>query len=151
MLGKLQPLSGKDSGTFEAPVIVSNLSVSCGKVYCIKRLILSVPVDFALDTTAVISLISKDVWSQISKLGGASITQLQEWKGKRLLGVNGSALSVKGFRKFRVFLGDREVPSEMTLIVTSDLAVHEAILGLDFVEVHKCLIDYDRKTVTFPQ
>ena len=65
--------------------------------------------------------------------------------------MNGSALSVKGFRKFRVFLGDREVPSEMTLIVTSDLAVHEAILGLDFVEVHKCLIDYDRKTVTFPQ
>ena len=49
------------SGTFEAPVIVSNLSVSCGKAYCIKRLILSVPVDFALDTTAVISLISKDV------------------------------------------------------------------------------------------
>lgn len=67
----------------------------------------------------------------------------------RLVGVNGSALSVKGFRKFHVFLGDREVPSEMKLIVTSDLAVHEAILGLDFVEVHKCLIDYDRKNVTW--
>jgi len=37
------------------------------------------------------------------------------------------------------------------LIVTSDLIVHEAILGLDFVEEHKCLIDCSRKLLAFPR
>ena len=111
------------------------------------------PVDFVLlDTEAAVSLIHEDVWSQISKLEDAQISQLQEWKGKRLVGVNGSALSVKGFGKFLVFLGDRKTPTQVTLIVTSDLTVHEAILGLglDFVDKHKCLIDCNMKTLTFP-
>ena len=60
-----------------------------------------------LDTGAAVSLIREDVWSRISK-SGARIPQLQEWKGKRLVGANGSILSVKGFGKFLVFLGDRE-------------------------------------------
>ena len=46
------------------------------------------------------------------------------------MSTDGSALSVKGFGKFPVFLGDRKAPTEVILIVTSDLTVHEAILGL---------------------
>ena len=34
--------------------------------------------------------------------------------------------------------------------MTSDLTVHDAILGLDFVDKHKCLIDCNMKTLTFP-
>ena len=66
---------------------------------------LSVPVEFVLDTGAAVSLIREDVWSRISK-SSPHVPQLQEWK--RLVGVNGSALSVKGFGKFLVSLGDRE-------------------------------------------
>ena len=132
------------------PVIVPTLSVSCGISHRLRGVILSVPVDFGLDTRAAVSLIREDVWSRISILEDAHVHQLQEWKGKRLVGVNGSALSVKGFRKFLVFLGDRKAPTEVTFIVTSDLTVHEAILGLDFVDKHKCLIDCNMKTLTFP-
>ena len=86
------------------PVIVPTLSVSCGISYRLRGVILSGPVDFVLDTGAAVSLIREDVWSRISKLEDAHVHQLQEWKGKRLVGVNGSALSVKGFGKFLVFL-----------------------------------------------
>ena len=79
------------------------------------------------------SLIHKDIWSRITNFEDAHVHQLQEWKGKRLVGVNGSTLSVKGFGTLLVFLGDRKAPTEVTLIVTSDLTVHEVILGLDFV------------------
>ena len=124
--------------------------MSCGISYRLRGVILSVPVDFLLDTGAAVSLIREDVWSRISKLQDAHVSQLQEWMGKRLVGVNGSALSVKGFGKFLVFLGDRKAPTEVTLIVTSDLTVLEAILGLNFVDKHKCLIDCNMKALTFP-
>ena len=50
-----------------------------------------------------------------------------------------------------MFLEGWKVPLDVLLIVTSDLTVHEAILGLDFVEEHKCLIDCNRKLLAFPR
>ena len=96
------------------------------------------------------SLIREDVWNRISKESPGG-PRLQEWKGKRLVGVNGSPLSVRGFGKFQVFLEGWKAPLDVLLIVTSDLTVHEAILGLDFVEEHKCLIDCSRKLLAFPR
>ena len=72
------------------PVIVRTLSVPCGISYRLRGVILSVPVDFVfyIDTGAAVSLIREDVWSRISKLRCSRISQLQEWKGKSLVGVN---------------------------------------------------------------
>ena len=131
-------------------LIVHTLSVSCGSSYHISTVIYTVPVTFVLDTGAAVSLISEDVWTRITKTAGVSLPELREWRGKRLVGVNGSPLSVRGFGKFQVFLGDRHLPAEVTLIITSDLTVQEAILGLDFVETYKCVIDCGRKTLSFP-
>ena len=50
-----------------------------------------------------------------------------------------------------MFLEGWKVPLDVILIVTSDLTVHEAILGLDFIEEHKCLIDCSRKLLAFPR
>ena len=131
-------------------LIVHTLSVSCGSSYHISGVIYTVPVTFVLDTGAAVSLIREDVWTRITKTAGVSLPELREWRGKRLVGVNGSPLSVRGFGKFQVFLGDRHLPAEVTLIITSDLTVQEAILGLDFVETYKCVIDCGRKTLSFP-
>lgn len=96
------------------------------------------------------SLIREDVWTRITKKAGVGVPELREWKGKRLVGVNGSPLFVRGFTKFQVFLGGRDSPADVTLLVTNDLTVQEAILGLDFVEMYKCVIDCGRKTLSFP-
>ena len=122
-------------------LIVHTLSVSCGSSYHISGVIYTVPVTFVLDTGAAVSLIREDVWTRITKTAGVSLPELREWRGKRLVGVNGSPLSVRGFGKFQVFVGDRHLPAEVTLIITSDLTVQKAILGLDFVETYKCVID----------
>ena len=59
--------------THGKPVIVPTLSVSCGISYRLRGVILSMPVDFVLDTRAAASLIREDVWSRISKLEDAHV------------------------------------------------------------------------------
>eukprot|EP00731_Ephydatia_muelleri_P002094 Em0001g2094a len=75
------------------------------------------------------TLIREDVWVRISRTAGARVPKLQQWKGKRLVGINCSPLSVRGFGKVP------DTPIERHAATgDSDLTVHEAILGLNFVE-----------------
>ena len=66
------------------------------------------------------------------------MSQLQQWTGNRLVGVNGSPLSTQGFGHFDIVLGGKTLGA--TLIITSDITVG-AILGLDFLEQHSYSID----------
>ena len=75
------------------------------------------------------------------------VAELQQWIGNRLVGVNGSPLSTKGFGSFDIVFGNKKFGA--TLIVTGDITVG-AILGLDFLENHKCCIDCGAKILTFP-
>ncbi|KAL5468942.1 hypothetical protein EMCRGX_G030102 [Ephydatia muelleri] len=55
----------------------------------------AVAVDFVIDTGAAVSLVRRDVWEQIVK--GDCALVLEQWAGRRLVGVNGAPLS-KSFR-----------------------------------------------------
>ena len=123
-------------------LIVSVLSSPCSS-YCVEGVVCSVPVTFVIDTGAAMSLINNCVWNQIARAG--HVAELQQWIGNRLVGVNGSPLSTKGFGSF---FGNKKFGA--TLIVTGDITVG-AILGLDFLENHKCCIDCGAKILTFPQ
>eukprot|EP00731_Ephydatia_muelleri_P025168 Em0017g251a len=101
--------------------------------------------DFVIDTGAAVSLVRRDVWEQIVK--GDCTLVLEQWAGRRLVGVNGAPLSVSGCKKVDIFLNG--MPFKVMCVVTDDIMV-EAILGLDFVNAHNGIIDCGSKRLTFP-
>ena len=98
-----------------------------------------------IDTGAAVSLVRRDVWEQIVK--GDCTLVLEQWAGRRLVGVNGAPLSVSGCKKVDIFLNG--MPFKVMCVVTDDIMV-EAILGLDFVNAHNGIIDCGSKRLTFP-
>ena len=125
---------------------VPTLSVSSGASYCVHGLIGSIPLQLLVDTGAAISLLSTDVWRRINTTGSPIV--LQQWTGKKLVGVNGAPLCVKGCVHAHVSIGS--IPFKGTFIVSGDLLV-DAILGLDFIERHHCVIDCENKVLKFPR
>ena len=104
-----------------------------------------VAVAFVVDTGAAVSLIRKDVWTQL--VNRDSTLVLEQWSGKKLVGVNGASLSICGCGNIQVLF--KGTPFMVTCIVTDDITI-EAILELDFLEANSCVIDCGQKVLTFP-
>ena len=104
-----------------------------------------VAIAFVVDTGAAVSLIRKDVWTQL--VNRDSTLVLEQWSGKKLVGVNGASLSICGCGNIQVLF--KGTPFMVTCIVTDDITI-EAILGLDFLEANSCVIDCGQKVLTFP-
>ena len=96
------------------------------------------PVEFMLDTGAAVSLVRKDVWD---RLGGASRFGLSPWRGRHLVGVEGSTVPVCGVTTLDFHLADQAF--SVDLVVVDSLKV-ESILGLDFLEKHHGIIDLSK-------
>ena len=114
--------------------------------YRICASICSTPVECLIDTGAAVSLLSVNVWQRVAGYGRV-LPPIEKWTGQTLVGVNGSALSVKGVAGLPLSLEGNifNVP----FVVTDDILV-EAILGLDFVESNHCVIDCGHRNLTFP-
>eukprot|EP00731_Ephydatia_muelleri_P020755 Em0013g482a len=99
-----------------------------------------------IDTGAAVSLLSVNVWQRVAGYCRV-LPPIEKWTGQTLVGVNGSALSVKGVAGLPLSLEGNifNVP----FVVTDDILV-EAILGLDFVESNHCVIDCGHRNLTFP-
>ena len=104
-----------------------------------------VAIAFVVDTGAAVSLIRKDVWTQL--VNRDSTLVLEQRSGKKLVGVNGASLSICGCGNIQVLF--KGTPFMVTCIVTDDITI-EAILGLDFLEANSCVIDCGQKVLTFP-
>ena len=96
------------------------------------------PVEFMLDTGAAVSLVRKDVWD---RLGGASRFGLSPWRGRHLVGVEGSTVPVCGVTTLDFHLADQAF--SVDLVVVDSLKV-ESILGLDFLEKYHGIIDLSK-------
>ncbi|KAL5479408.1 hypothetical protein EMCRGX_G022928 [Ephydatia muelleri] len=148
--GKLPPLRAKGQareGAKRAPELtVPALSIASEISYRLKGYIASIPVQFVVDTGASVSLLSTDVWHRVS---ANKHMELKEWGGSsRLVGVNGSPLHVQGI--VLVFLTlSKNVVFENKFLVVEGMTV-EAILGLDFLETFKCMIDSGDRKISFP-
>eukprot|EP00731_Ephydatia_muelleri_P014191 Em0007g1501a len=99
-----------------------------------------------IDTGAAVSLLSVNTWQRVAGYCRV-LPPIEKWTGQTLVGVNGSALSVKGVAGLPLSLEGNifNVP----FVVTDDILV-EAILGLDFVESNHCVIDCGHRNLTFP-
>ena len=138
--GGRRPVKAQDD-----KLTVPSLAVNSGVSYRIMGVIGAVGVDFVIDTGAAVSLVRRDVWEQIAK--GDCTLVLEQWAGRRLVGVNGAPLSVSGCKKVYIFLNG--MPFKVMCVVTDDIMV-EASLGLDFVNAHNGIIDCGSKRLTFP-
>ena len=115
-----------------------SLTVNPAMSKFIAAIVKGSPVEFMLDTGAVVSLVRKDVWD---RLGGASRFGLSHWRGRHLVGVEGSTVPVCGVTTLDFHLADQAF--SVDLVVVDSLKV-ESILGLDFLEKHHGIIDLSK-------
>ena len=97
---------------------------------------------FVLDTGAAVTLLQKSLWDQVKP----DRTNLETWNGQRLVGIDGTTLQVHGVMTVQLFIAEEIFA--MNVIVVEGLAV-EAILGIDFLKIHKCIIDLPKKELHF--
>ena len=93
-----------------------------------------VAVNFMVDTGASVSLLHADIWNEITTdcdLG------LEAWH-RKLIGMEGSPLSVLGTATLGVGLGGITVQSDF--LVAAELS-SKAIIGLDFLEKHEAVLN----------
>ena len=90
------------------------------------------------------SLLSSKIWREIENTRVP--IAMQPWPGEKLVGVNGTPLSVRGCIHAPLCIGGTQFDG--TFVTTSDLWV-EAIVGLDFIRAHKCVIDCSYNTISF--
>ena len=114
--------------------------------YRICASICSTPVECLIDTGAAVSLLSVNVSQRVAGYCRV-LPPIEKWTGQTLVGVNGSALSVKSVAGFPLSLEGNMF--NLPFVVTDDILV-EAILGLDFVESNHCVIDCGHRNLTFP-
>ena len=78
------------------------------------------PVSFLLDTGASVSLLQKEVWDRTRPSG-----QLEPWTGPRLVGVEGSPLTVHGVNKLTLLIDG--TPFEHNLVIVGKLSTEALI------------------------
>ena len=87
----------------EVTVTVPTLSVSSVASFSVHGMIGSIPLELLVDTGAAVSLLNASVWKGINNTETRIV--LQQWSGKKLVGVNGTPLSVKGCVHTCVLIG----------------------------------------------
>ena len=98
-------------------------------------------VRFMLDTDAAINLISDQTWRS---LDSGEMT-LASWDGHKLVGVEGSAISILGVaHNLSINFVGMEVDGDF---VMASALNSEAILGLDFLECNQCWINTEQKVL----
>ena len=132
--------SGKASSSSQAAFN----SVSTSSAYRITGSINGFSTNFVVDTGATFSLLKEDLWHKVKPRGAL----LELWKGPSLVSVDGTAINVSGLGTLQLIIDGRPFQSQM--IVTSSMSTN-AILGIDFLESHHCMIDLGKKTLHFPQ
>ena len=101
----------------------------------------NVPVSFLIDTGAGVSLLQGNVWDKIRSKDQKLMTVTLQ----RLVGVDGIPIRIRGSTLIQFSIGSMEFKHEF---VIADHITAEAILGLDFLEANKCVLDLSKQEMT---
>ena len=102
-----------------------------------------IPASFVVDTGASITVLDKELWDKVNTRNHP----LEPWTGRRLVGVEGTPLQVCGVSTVELtFAG--EVFCCPVLVAGS--LTSDAILGLDFLEANRCMLDMAEQKLCFP-
>ena len=110
--------------------------------YHLNGLLFTTHTSFLLDTGAAVSLLSRALWERVKPDGA----EVQPGISRQLVSVDGTPLKICGSAVVPVQLADRTF--DINIVVAEGLTT-EAILGLDSLEAHLCILDLGRRTQSF--
>ena len=117
------------------------LAVNPASAYHVVGSINGISIKFMLDTGAAVSLINEDTWNKLANL---TVKPLSKWGGCQLVGVEGTPIPVVGVADVEVSFSGVNVWAEF--IVAKALSA-DAILGLDFLEQNRCVINAEQRVL----
>ena len=116
---------------------IHTLSICSLAEYHVAGSVDGVPVQFLVDNGAAVTVVRSDIWSEISK---NDMVKPLEATGKTLVGVQERPLDVQGIASVTINLSAEEFGPQVFVV---DALSSQAILGRDFLKLHKCLIDME--------
>ena len=135
--GKRQPPSSQSQVTGGkgglAHKEISIFPVNAATAFRVTGSVGGISVTFLLDTGSAVTLVRRDLWDQIGS--GATLRPCEH----RLVGVDGSPLKIHGSAHP---IGGVDF---VTTVIVGDSLTTEAILGLDFLQEHRCTVDIGSK------
>ena len=103
---------------------------------------------FLVDTGAAVTLVNIHVSTWVHcKLSAEQ--DLMPWDQQRLVGVDGSPLQVKGSVSVPLNIGGHHFICPV--VIVQGIKEEAAILGLDFLQNHQCVIDFQHHSLRFPE
>lgn len=116
---------------------VPTFSVSYDTNYVLKGLVNGVPANILADTGAAVTVMSKEMWDKAK----ASDEQLKETIGRKLVGVQGVPLQLRGSAQIDIELQGEKFAAET---IVADSLTTDIILGRDFLRDHQCTINMSK-------
>ena len=102
------------------------------------------PRQFLVDTGAAVTLISTSTFTRCH----LSLPKMEQWTQQRLISVTGSPLNVKGQATIQLQIKGHQFCVPMVVV---DGLTEEAILGVDFLKKHHCIIDFENQCLRFSE
>ena len=115
---------------------ISIFPVNAATAFRVTGSVGGISVTFLLDTGSAVTLVRRDLWDQIGS--GATLRPCEH----RLVGVDGSPLKIQGSAQITFQFGGVDF---VTTVIVGDSLTTEAILGLDFLQEHRCTVDIGSK------
>ena len=124
---------------------IPTFSVRSTTDYHLQGDINGISAKFLVDTGAATTLVSKDVWDKVATENEIELNQIPG-NPPRLVGVQGSPLQIHGTAQLQVNLSKEKFNAQ---ILVADSLTTDVILGLDFLNQYKCVIDTGKQLIHF--
>ena len=141
--GKLEPLTTRDQVHEGLNTMVHcSLAINPASSPCIIACVKNKIVKCMVDTGATVSLVKKTAWSQLEGVN----CSLAPWEGHKLVGVEGSPVSVCGVSTLQLDIAGTTFVSDFVVV---DMLGVDCIVGSDFLKKYGGVIDLSKNTLQF--